>query len=106
MLRRNGWVSVVALLLAACSSEPSESEILESMQVALSMSGQELLGGYQNAPELPTITSLEKIQCDYVSAAKRYECDINLTLDTPAGELKERGRVNLVEEGDGWAVVE
>lgn len=104
-LRQLGVVFFTATL-AACSSEPSESDILESMQLALSQSGTELLGGYRNAPNIPTITTLDKIRCEYVDAAKHYACDVQLTLTTPSGERQEQGRVNLVEEGDGWVVVE
>ncbi|MFB0488652.1 hypothetical protein ABIE45_001238 [Methylobacterium sp. OAE515] len=99
-------VAALGLSLAACSGEPSESEMLQAVTKFTSTLYQQqtaamafVVGtGRGGMPAMPTITAFRKIGCQPVEIGAGHVCEFTATL-SGKGETRDRARFVRAAEG-------
>ncbi|MGU3420813.1 hypothetical protein [Methylobacterium sp. D54C] len=98
--------TVLGLSLAACSGEPSESEMLQAVTKFTSTLYQQqaaamafVVGtGRGNLPAMPTVTAFRKLGCQPVEIGVGHLCEFTATL-SGRGEAKDRARFFRAADG-------
>ena len=105
-------VAVAALVLAGCSSEPSNADIEKAVQASVQQS-QEAMGkladGNPQAAGMAKafqakVHSVNKIGCKS-DGDKAYKCDVELDMETGlTGRKKQTVPVRMVKGSEGWTM--
>ena len=95
------------VLLAACSSEPSESQLTDAVHEQydkFNQQAQEAMG--RVAPEAQFVVhSVRKVACTPVATPPGYNCDVETDMTTPGiGRNKSIMHIELETIASGWQV--
>lgn len=100
-----------AFLLAGCSSEPSNDDVVSAIKSAIEQSNAQVakVGGNNplaNSMKIEFIGA-RKISCTPVEGAKeKFNCDVEVeTKAAMVGQQKVTKTVPFVKDGDDWKVV-
>ena len=105
-------VAVAAVVLAGCSSEPSNADIEKAVQASVQQSQEamgKLAGGNPQAAEMAKafqakVHSVNKIGCKS-DGDKAYKCDVELDMETGlTGRKKQTVPVRMVKGSEGWTM--
>ena len=105
-------VGAIALLLAGCSSEPSNSDIEKAVQASVQQSQEamgKLAGSNPQAADMAKafqakVHSVNKIGCKS-DGDKAYKCDVELDMETGlTGRKKQTVPVRMVKGSEGWTM--
>ncbi|MEH3116801.1 MAG: hypothetical protein PGN25_04140 [Methylorubrum populi] len=102
--------AALGLSLAACSGEPSESEMLQAVTKFTSTLYQQqaaamafVVGtGRGNLPAMPTVTAFRKLGCQPVEIGLGHVCEFTATL---SGRGETRDRARFFRGADGTLVM-
>lgn len=95
-----------AVLLTACSSEPSEAEIKTAMERMMDKAQTFQKAMNPNASsEMPKITHLKKIKCESIVEKEKYKCAIAVQFTHQNGKTEEsEEEIPLVKKENKWSV--
>ena len=97
LIIRSVTTTLTVLALAACSGEPSNSDIENATKTLMKEASQELMKvGYKKL--VPTLHSVRKIGCAPAKNEAGYICDVEFDVSTPM-----TGRVKDIEKQIGRA---
>ena len=105
-------VAVAALVLAGCSSEPSNADIEKAVQASVQQSQEamgKLAGNNPQAADMAKafqakVHSVNKIGCKS-DGDKAYKCDVELDMETGlTGRTKQTVPLRLVTGSEGWTM--
>lgn len=105
---RKRLACVAALLLAACSAEPSADELDQAVRGqydTFNAETQRLMG--RLAPEAQFVVhSVRKLGCTPMTEPAGYACTVEVDLTVPQiGRDTSVKEVRLADEGDAWQVL-
>lgn len=95
-------------LLAACSGEPSESDMKSAVEKTFSGMNSELGGvGKLIGKDLSTkVTAFKKLACAEAKGTPGFSCDFQMTVDGPLGVKTEKASARFVKGDAGWTVMD
>lgn len=110
--------SLAAIMLSACSGEPSNSDIksaLEEQMVLVNAEMQKQMAAVQSAPGVKqedldklknmtiVVKNTKKVKCDK-QADSAYTCEVEVTMTMPplGTQVTHTGPIVLVKEGSSW----
>lgn len=103
-------LAACAVLLAACSSEPSSADIQNALQAHTDKAIEAsvgLLGGSVAKIAKTTIHSVEKLSCKETSDAPGYACAIKVDMTRPLiGRTETNTMVHMVQGKNGWEALD
>lgn len=101
-------VSAACLALAACSGEPSESDMKAAVEQTFGGMNEQLGGvGKLIGKDLSTkVKAFKKLACAEAKGNPGFACDFQMTVDGPLGEKTEKASARFVKGDKGWAVLE
>ncbi|KIL97375.1 hypothetical protein CCC_00436 [Paramagnetospirillum magnetotacticum MS-1] len=99
-------VSSACLALAACSGEPSESDMKAAVEQAYGSVNAQLGGvGKLIGKDLSTkVKSFKKLACSEAKGNPGFACDFQMVVDGPLGEKTENASARFVKGDKGWAI--
>jgi hypothetical protein len=99
-------VSLACGLLAACSGEPSESDMKTAVEQTFGGMNEQLGGvGKLIGKDLSTkVKGFKKLACAEAKGNPGFACDFEMTVDGPLGEKTEKASGRFVKGDKGWAV--
>lgn len=98
-------------LLAGCSSEPSDSDVVSAIKSAIEQSNAQVtkMGGNNQLADAMKVEfiSARKIACSPVDGVKdKFNCDVEVETKNPvAGQQKITRSVPFLKDGSDWKVV-
>ena len=97
---------LLALVLAACSGEPSNSDIEKAYQAGIDQAN-------QLREKIPypganfELHKVKKVSCKSAEGSSGYNCDVELDMTMPLlGRTQRIVNVRMVKGDDGWVAVE
>lgn len=99
-------VLLATLALAACSGEPSNSDIEKAYQNSIDQANQlrEKIPSPGGNFELHKV---KKVSCKSANGSSGYNCDVELDMTMPLlGRTQRVVKVRMVKGDDGWVAVE
>ncbi|GAA0779910.1 hypothetical protein GCM10009108_18910 [Castellaniella ginsengisoli] len=97
------------LLLAACSSEPSQADLQAAVQKAVDRqneSMQSMVGGVLDMPKF-ALNGVEKLSCTSSRDKPGYVCDIRLDITRPlVGRTVDQATARFIKTDQGWEQME
>ena len=105
-------VAAAALLLSACSSEPSNGDIEQAVKASVTKSQEAMSKLASSSPQaaemakkmMPTVHGVNKIGCK-ADGDKAYNCDVELDMETGiTGRKKQTVPVRMVKGSEGWTL--
>jgi hypothetical protein len=99
-------VSLACMALAACSGEPSETDMKAAVEQTFGGMNEQLGGvGKLIGKDLSTkIKGFKKLACAEAKGNPGFACDFEMTVDGPLGEKTEKASGRFVKGDKGWAV--
>lgn len=101
-------VLAACALLAACSGEPSDSDMKAAIEQTFGGMNEQLGGvGKLIGKDLSTkVKAFKKLGCAEAKGNPGFACDFEMTVDGPLGTKTEKASARFVKGDKGWAVFE
>lgn len=101
-------VSAACGLLAACSGEPSETDMKAAVEQTFGGMNEQLGGvGKLIGKDLSTkVKSFKKLACAEAKGNPGFACDFEMTVNGPLGEQNQKASARFVKGDKGWTVFE
>lgn len=99
----------LAFLLTGCSSEPSDSDVVNAVKTAINdanAQSKKIAGGTAIADSFRIeFISARKISCTKTETDAKYNCEVEIETKAPmAGQTKGIKTVPLIKDGSDWKV--
>jgi hypothetical protein len=92
--------------LAACSSGPSDRDVEQAVKKNVEMTGERIksVTGITVPDSLRTeLRSAKNLGCSD-AGGNAYNCDVEVDIKSPVGDIKQTSKLRLVKGSEGWAV--
>ncbi len=100
-------ITTLAILLSACSREPSQQELQQLYETQVQQTNQLASKIMQHKSEIMRVKSFEKIDCQKVKESKDYHCRANVTVAMPfLGEQTSTAKLQVTRGEQGWVIVD
>ncbi|MCH4247556.1 MAG: hypothetical protein LKF82_06915 [Acinetobacter populi] len=109
MNKKYGVIALVgiALLITACSREPSQQELQTLYQAKVNHTNQLASKIMQQKGDIIEVKSFEKIDCNAIEQSKDYQCRAKVTLSLPfLGEQQNTADLRVSKGENGWVIID
>lgn len=93
-------------VLAACSNGPSDAEVVQAVKKNVEMTSERIKAatGITVPDGLRTeLRSAKNLGCSDAGGAA-YQCDVEVDIKSPVGDVKQTTKLRLVKGSEGWVV--